>query len=93
LMKNESADCLTGAIDVFKFSNTSWEEIHVIVIDKDMGGLSLLESHFRQAKVINPLLKKYNNMEMTKSEYGGPSSFDKDQVEDAVDMIIASSTN
>ncbi|KAG6945906.1 hypothetical protein JG688_00016316 [Phytophthora aleatoria] len=35
-----------------------------------------------QVKVI-----KYIRTEMAKSEYGGPTSFDKDQVEDAVDML------
>ncbi|KAH7482470.1 uncharacterized protein KRP23_5637 [Phytophthora ramorum] len=94
LMENESAECLTDAIDAFKFSNPSWEKIRVIVIDKDMGELSLLESHFPQAKIIlcHFHLKKYIRTEMTKSEYGGPSSFDNGQVEDAVDMMRSSST-
>jgi len=94
LMENESVECLTDAIEAFKFSNPSWEKARVIVIDKDMGELSLLESHFPQTKVIlcHFHLKKCIRTEMAKSEYGGPSNFDKDQVEDAVDMMRAAPT-
>ncbi|KAG3117635.1 hypothetical protein PI125_g3645 [Phytophthora idaei] len=92
---NESAECLTDAIEAFKFSNLSWEQIRVIVIDKNMGELSLLESHFPHVKVIICYfhLKKYIRSEMAKSEYGGPSSFDMDQVEDAVAMLRTAPTN
>lgn len=94
-MENESAECLTDAIESFTFSNPSWEEIRVIVIDKDMGELSLLEAHFPNVKVIlcHFHLKKYIRSEMSKSEYGGPSSFDMDQVEDAVDMMRTATTS
>ncbi|OWZ22432.1 hypothetical protein PHMEG_0002870 [Phytophthora megakarya] len=90
LMENESAECLTDAISAFKFCNPSWDQVRVIVIDKDMGELSLLEEHFPNAKVIlcQFHLKKYIRSEMAKGEYGGPGSFDLDQVEDAVDMIL-----
>lgn len=54
-----------------------------------MGELSLLEKEFADVKVIlcHFHLKKYIRTEMVKSEYGGPSSFDKDQVEDAMDSM------
>lgn len=88
-MENESAECLTDAIRSFKFHNSSWEKVKVIVIDKDMGELGLLEDEFPGVKIIlcHFHLKKYIRAEMVKREYGGPSSFDKDQVEDAVDMM------
>ncbi|KAG3239449.1 hypothetical protein PI124_g15614 [Phytophthora idaei] len=94
-MENESAECLTDVIEAFKFSNSSWEPIRVIAIDKDMGELSLLESHFPHVKVILCYfhLKKYIRSKMTKSEYARPSSFDMDQVEDAVDMLRTAPTN
>ncbi|ETM99555.1 hypothetical protein PPTG_18825 [Phytophthora nicotianae INRA-310] len=41
---------------------------------------------FEGVKVCHFHLKKYIRTEMAKSEYGGPTSFDKDEVEDAVDM-------
>ncbi|KAE9273227.1 hypothetical protein PF008_g29894, partial [Phytophthora fragariae] len=89
LMENKSAECLTDAIRSFKFHNPAWEKVKVIVIDKDMGELGLLEKEFVGAKVIlcHFHLKKYIRTEMAKSEYGGSSSFDRDQVEDAVDMM------
>ncbi|KAG3006219.1 hypothetical protein PC120_g17495 [Phytophthora cactorum] len=60
-----------------------------------MGELSLLESHFPHVKVILCYfhLKKYIRSEMAKSKYGGPSSFDMDQVEDAVVMLRTAPTN
>ncbi|ETO60131.1 hypothetical protein F444_21634 [Phytophthora nicotianae P1976] len=86
LMKNETTECLADAIEAYKFSNPSWEQIRVIVIGKDMDELSLLEAHFPHIKVVlcQFHLKKYIRSEMKKSKYGGPSSFDMDQVEDAV---------
>ncbi|OWZ18073.1 ABC transporter [Phytophthora megakarya] len=36
LMENESAECLSDAINAFKFCNPSWKHIRVVVIDKDM---------------------------------------------------------
>ncbi|KUG02312.1 hypothetical protein AM587_10000814 [Phytophthora nicotianae] len=59
-----------------------------------MGELSLLETHFPHVKVIlrHFHLKKYIRSEMKKSKYGGPSSFDMDQVEDAVDMLRTAPT-
>ncbi|KAE9268982.1 hypothetical protein PF001_g29426 [Phytophthora fragariae] len=88
-MENESAECLSDAIQSFKFSNPSWDQVKVIVIDKDMGELGLLEKEFGDVRVIlcHFHLKKYIRTEMAKSEYGGPSSFDKNQVEDAVDLM------
>ncbi|ETN15981.1 hypothetical protein PPTG_21846 [Phytophthora nicotianae INRA-310] len=77
LMENESNECLSDAIRSFKFNNPSWEKIKVIVIDKDLGELELLERSS----------KKYIRTEMAKSEYGGPTSFDKVEVEDTIDMI------
>ncbi|OWY95917.1 hypothetical protein PHMEG_00033946, partial [Phytophthora megakarya] len=89
LMENESEECLTDAIRAFKSNNPSWQDVRVIVIDKDMGELSLLEKEFGDVKVIlcHFHLKKYIRTEMAKGEYGGQSSFDKDQVEDAVDLM------
>lgn len=95
-MENESAECLSDAIGSFKFNNSSWEQVRVIVIDKDMGELGLLEMESPGVKVIlcHFHLKKYIRTELAKSEYGGPSSFDKDQVEDAIDMMrLAVSTD
>ncbi|KAG2981079.1 hypothetical protein PC120_g24844 [Phytophthora cactorum] len=88
-MENESAECLTYAIGSFKFQNTMWEKIKVIVIDKDVGELGVLEKQFPGVRIIlcHFHLKKYIRTEMVKSEYGGPSSFDRDQVEDAVYMM------
>ncbi|KAG4224529.1 hypothetical protein PC116_g27020 [Phytophthora cactorum] len=88
-MENESAECLTDAIGSFKFQNTMWEKIKVIVIDKDVGELGVLEKQFPGVRIIlcHFHLKKYIRTEMVKSEYGGPSSFDRDQVEDAVYMM------
>ncbi|KAE8972793.1 hypothetical protein PR003_g27390 [Phytophthora rubi] len=59
-----------------------------------MGELSLLKSHFPQAKVIlcHIHLKKYIRTEVAKSEHDGPRSYDKDQDEDAVDMMRTSPT-
>ncbi|POM67060.1 Hypothetical protein PHPALM_17001 [Phytophthora palmivora] len=89
LMENECEECLTDAIQAFKSNNPSWQDVRVIVIDKDMGELSILEKEFGDVKVIlcHFHLKKYFRTEMAKSEYGGRSSFDKDQVEDAVDLM------
>ncbi|OWZ17478.1 hypothetical protein PHMEG_0008582 [Phytophthora megakarya] len=94
LMENESVECILDAINSFKFHNPSWEDIKVIVIDKDLGELGLLEDEFPGVKVIlcHFHLKKYIRSELSKSEYGGPSSFDKDQVEDAVDLMRLAST-
>ncbi|ETL25256.1 hypothetical protein L916_20871 [Phytophthora nicotianae] len=94
LMENESTECLADAIEAFKLSNPSWEQIRVIVIDRAMGELSLLETHFPHVKVIlrHFHLKKYIRSEMKKSKYGGPSSFDMYQVEDAVDMLRTAPT-
>ncbi|OWZ06090.1 hypothetical protein PHMEG_00021706 [Phytophthora megakarya] len=74
LIENESAECLTVATSAFKFCNPSWDQIRVIVIDKDMGEPSLLEEHFPNAKVIlyHFHLKKYIR---AKKEYGGPGNF------------------
>ncbi|KAG6942130.1 hypothetical protein JG688_00018301 [Phytophthora aleatoria] len=47
LMENESAECLTDAIDSFKFHNTSWEKIKVIVIEKIWASLGCWKSSFR----------------------------------------------
>ncbi|ETI31576.1 hypothetical protein F443_21487 [Phytophthora nicotianae P1569] len=82
LMENESNECLSDAIRSFKFNNPSWEKIKVIVIDKDLGELELLEKEFERCEG-----HSYIRTEMAKSEYGGPTSFDKDEVEDAVDMM------
>ncbi|OWZ07878.1 ABC transporter [Phytophthora megakarya] len=78
----------------FKFCHPSRGQIRVIVIDKGMGELSLLEEHFPNAKVIlcHFHLKKSIRSEMAKGEHGGPGNFDLDQVEDAVDMIRTAST-
>ncbi|RLN06604.1 hypothetical protein BBJ28_00002807 [Nothophytophthora sp. Chile5] len=94
LTENESAECLTDAMSSFKFANPSWDQVRVIVIDKDIGELTLLEQQFPQAKVIlcHFHLKKYVRSEMGKSEYGGQASFDMDQVEDAVDMMCGAPT-
>jgi hypothetical protein len=94
LMENESSECLTDAIRSFKFYNPAWEKVKVIVNDKDMGELGLLEKEFTGVKVIlcHFHLKKYIRTEMAKSEYGGSSSFAKDQVEDAVDMMRLSAS-
>ncbi|POM72260.1 Hypothetical protein PHPALM_11054, partial [Phytophthora palmivora] len=89
LMENESEECLTDAIQAFKSNNPSWQDVRVIVIDKDMGELSIMKKEFGDVKVIlcHFHLKKYIRTEMAKSEYGGQSSFDKDQVENAVDLM------
>ncbi|POM58668.1 Hypothetical protein PHPALM_36661 [Phytophthora palmivora] len=73
LMENERSECLTHAIDSFKFSNPSWEKILEVVIDKDS-----IETHFPNVKAIlcHFHLKKYIRTEMSKGEYDGPSSFD-----------------
>ncbi|KAE9085502.1 hypothetical protein PF010_g20434 [Phytophthora fragariae] len=88
-MENGSPKCLSDTIKSFKFSNPSWDKVKVIVIDKDMSDLGLLEKEFGDVRVIlcHFHLKKYIRAEMLKSEYGGPSSFDKDQVKDAVDLM------
>lgn len=55
-----------------------------------MEELGLLKSEFPGVKVIflsRFYWKKYIRSEMAKSEYGEPSSFDKGQVEDAVDVM------
>ncbi|ETL78584.1 hypothetical protein L917_20625, partial [Phytophthora nicotianae] len=75
LMENESNECLSDAIRSFKFNNPSWEKIKVIEFE----GVKVILCHFH--------LKKYIRTEMAKSEYGGPTSFDKVEVEDTIDMI------
>ncbi|KAG3078674.1 hypothetical protein PC121_g7196 [Phytophthora cactorum] len=51
LMENESAECLSDAISSFKFNNPSWDQVKVIVFDKGMGKMALLESKFPGVKV------------------------------------------
>ncbi|KAG6971809.1 hypothetical protein JG687_00001809, partial [Phytophthora cactorum] len=67
-MENESAECLTYAIGSFKFQNTMWEKIKVIVIDKDVGELGVLEKQFPGVRIIlcHFHLKKYIRTEMVK---------------------------
>ncbi|KAG3109283.1 hypothetical protein PI125_g11080 [Phytophthora idaei] len=51
LMEDEGAECLSDTISSFKFNNPYWDQVKVIVIDKDMGKMALLESKFPGVKV------------------------------------------
>ncbi|OWZ04414.1 ABC transporter [Phytophthora megakarya] len=68
---------LTVLVNAFKFSNPSWDQVRIIIIDKNMGELSMLRSHFQTVKVImcHFHLKKYIRLEIAKTEYGGPGSY------------------
>ncbi|OWZ21285.1 LOW QUALITY PROTEIN: hypothetical protein PHMEG_0004195 [Phytophthora megakarya] len=94
LMENESAECMRDSISPFKFNNPSWTRIKVMVINKDLGELSLLESEFPGVRLIlcHFHLEKYIRTEMSKSEYDEPSSFDKYQVEEAVYLMRLASS-
>ncbi|KAG3006035.1 hypothetical protein C6341_g11987 [Phytophthora cactorum] len=56
---------------------TFWPKLVVIVIDKDMGELRLLEEVSGVRVILCHFhLKKYTRTEMAKAEYGRPASFD-----------------
>ncbi|KAG3248861.1 hypothetical protein PI124_g6451 [Phytophthora idaei] len=46
LMENEGADCLTDAVTSVKSFNVAWDQVRVIIADKDFGEISLLHEAF-----------------------------------------------
>jgi hypothetical protein len=51
-MENERAECLTDAVTSFKSFNPTWDEVRVIIVDKDFGEISLLQAAFPAARIL-----------------------------------------
>ncbi|KAE8998324.1 hypothetical protein PR002_g18764 [Phytophthora rubi] len=72
LMKNESSECLIDAVTSFKSVNRTWEKVRVIIVDKEFGEISLLQTKFPGARTLLCVfyVVKYLRGEMVKREYG-----------------------
>lgn len=91
LMENESADCLGDAVKSFKSFNSTWDQVRVIIVDKDFGEIALLQEAFPAARILLCVFHvvKYLRGEMAKREY---NIEDRDKVEDAVHMMVDAKT-
>lgn len=91
LMENESAECLSDAITSFKSFNATWDDVRVIIVDKDFGEISLLQSAFPAARILLCVFHvvKYLRTEMAKRVYG---LLDREKIEDAVHMMLSAQT-
>ncbi|KAG6976499.1 hypothetical protein JG688_00001309, partial [Phytophthora aleatoria] len=81
LMENEGADCLTNAVTSVKSFNVAWDQVRVIIADKDFGEISLLQAAF-------PLHGFYS----VETERKENNIQDRDKVEDAVHMMLNATT-
>ncbi|KAG2998463.1 hypothetical protein PC120_g21149 [Phytophthora cactorum] len=87
LMENERADCLTNAATSFKSFKATWDQVRVIIADKDFGEILLLQA----ARIVLCVFHvvKYLHGEIAKKEY---NIQDRDKAEDAVHMMLDATT-
>ncbi|KAG4225384.1 hypothetical protein PC116_g26183 [Phytophthora cactorum] len=87
LMENERADCLTNAATSFKSFKATWDQVRVIIADKDFGEILLLQA----ARIVLCVFHvvKYLHGEIAKKEY---NIQDRDKAEDAIHMMLDATT-
>ncbi|ETL83042.1 hypothetical protein L917_16932 [Phytophthora nicotianae] len=93
LIDGESRQNMINAVSAFKQNNPSWNEIKVIVVDKDFTEISTLDDEYPEATVIlcHFHVIDYLKREVSKREYGF-SSFEKLHLKKFLTMMVRAST-